>query len=105
MMGCEMSSDQITVSTFDYHFPPALRKRFWERVEMCLTEIFRRPKDLAGDLQHGIENLSIGEQMLFFHDDSLKVAARLAGIKLNSEHLLMYQELLALRRQEISPDE
>lgn len=89
-----MSDVTITVSNFDYHFPPAVRRRYWNRVELCLTKIFQHSAELAKELRYRIEETPIRNQMLLYHEDSLRVAAFLAQTELTIAHLETYEKLL-----------
>lgn len=70
----------VNDSNFDIAFPQSSRDEYWRRVKFALRHYFNSDEQRADDLRRTIEDATIGEQLLLYHDDPLSVAADLAGV-------------------------
>ena len=90
-----MPTDVVTERNFDKVFSREKRQRFWDRVKRSLDEVSHSPPAAADRYRKEVEAAPVREQLLVYHDEPLKVAAELAGIKRVSErHLKKYRELV-----------
>jgi hypothetical protein len=90
-----MPTNVVTERNFNKVFPAEQRQRFWTRVERSLDEIFGVPRAAADKYRQEIEKAPVAEQLLVYHDEPLKVAADLAGIKKVTERQQKrYRELV-----------
>jgi hypothetical protein len=90
-----MSTDVVTERNFDRVYPPEQRRRFWNRVERSLDEIFHTSATAADKYRREVETAPVPDQLLVYHEEPLKVAADLAGIGTVSEgQLRQYRELV-----------
>ncbi len=90
-----MATDVVTERNFDRVFPPEKRRKFWERVERALDEVFQTPTGAAQTYRKAVEKAPIEEQLLVYHDEPLKVAADLIGEhSISEDQLKKYRELI-----------
>src|SRR5687768_6055333 len=90
-----MPTNVVTERNFNRVFPRAQRQRFWTRVKRSLDEIFGVPRAAADKYRQEVEKAPVAEQLLVYHDEPLKVAADLAGIKkVTNRQLRKYRVLV-----------
>ena len=69
----------VNAQNFEAVLTPDMRDEFWRRVKFSLRHFFGETEDLADRYRDMVEAYPIGQQLLVYHDDPLKIAAELAG--------------------------
>lgn len=89
-----MATDLATEKNFNKVYPQRAQARFWKRVKRTLSDVFATSPDVAEAYRHRVEAASVAERMLVYHEEPLKIAADLAGVKdISDEQLRIYREL------------
>jgi hypothetical protein len=90
-----MPANVVTERNFNEVFPPEQRQRFWDRVKRSLDEVFETSSVTADLYRQEVEDAPVGEQILVYHDEPLKVAADLARVQtVSGAQLEKYRELV-----------
>ena len=80
---------------FDEHYSHRDRNKYWRQVELALEIVLERPKELALLYRHRIEDATIEEQILVYHNSPFVTAAQLADVTEITERQLEYFAVLA----------
>ena len=84
----------VNESNFDAVVPKTMRDEFWARVRGSLRDVFNADPRLADKYRKMIEQGTLREQIMVYHDHPLNIAADLAGQKnVGDEQFEKYDEL------------
>lgn len=91
----------VNENNFDAVYPQHVREKFWRQVEQTMERVFEKSSEPLAGFREATEEAPIGERILVFHDEPLKIAADLLEIEeetISDHQLQRYRELIGAEK-------